>query len=132
MLAATGVLGQLLGRTPRPGVRSAPVGRSGPSRADGRVLGAASRQDQRSKQLERDRNGRSILGRSKESLSPNDPDVEEILMASEQPQCPDCSGPIGADWDWCHHCGYDPDHLKPWDWQPGMTSASGGSVQTAT
>ena len=64
-------------------------------------------------------------------------------MASEDPKCPDCDGPIGADWDWCLHCGYDPDHLKPWDWQPQSNQLSGqmsdqmsgqmsGSVQTAT
>ena len=53
-------------------------------------------------------------------------------MASESPNCPDCSGPIGADWDWCMHCGYDPDHLKPWDWRPTTHQASMGSVQTAT
>ncbi len=29
------------------------------------------------------------------------------------------------------HCGYDPDHLKPWDWRPAPAQA-GGSVQTAT
>jgi hypothetical protein len=51
-------------------------------------------------------------------------------MASESPNCPDCSGPIGADWDWCMHCGYDPDHLKPWDWRPSPRQADGGSVQT--
>ncbi len=55
-------------------------------------------------------------------------------MASEDPKCPDCEGPIGADWDWCLHCGYDPDHLKPWDWRPQSGQSSGqmsGSVQTA-
>ena len=56
-------------------------------------------------------------------------------MASEDPKCPDCEGPIGADWDWCLHCGYDPDHLKPWDWRPqsGQVQADqmSGSVQTA-
>ncbi|MGZ4758228.1 MAG: hypothetical protein ACXV95_04115 [Acidimicrobiales bacterium] len=51
-------------------------------------------------------------------------------MASEDPKCPDCDGPIGADWDWCMHCGYDPDHLKPWDWRPASNQS--GSVQTAT
>jgi hypothetical protein len=50
-------------------------------------------------------------------------------MASD-PKCPDCDGPIRADWDWCLHCGYDPDHLKPWDWLPG--GATAGSTQTAT
>ncbi len=56
-------------------------------------------------------------------------------MASEDPKCPDCDGPIGADWDWCLHCGYDPDHLKPWDWYPQagqMSAQMSGSVQTAT
>jgi hypothetical protein len=52
-------------------------------------------------------------------------------MASD-PKCPECSGSIGADWDWCMHCGYDPDHLKPWDWQPGAAHATSGSLKTAT
>ena len=54
-----------------------------------------------------------------------DPDV------SAAPRCPTCGTGIQPHWDWCHFCGYDPDHLKPWDWRPAG-SLMGGSVQTAT
>ena len=39
-------------------------------------------------------------------------------MPADEPSCPRCTGPIRADWDWCHHCGYDPDLLKPAGWMP--------------
>jgi hypothetical protein len=28
---------------------------------------------------------------------------------SDEPPCPSCGGPVAPDWDWCHHCGFDPD-----------------------
>lgn len=28
------------------------------------------------------------------------------------PPCPHCSSPIQPDWDYCHHCGYDPDNAR--------------------
>jgi len=43
-----------------------------------------------------------------------DPDVPAA------PRCPTCGTGIQPHWDWCHFCGYDPDHLKPAGWLPGM------------
>jgi hypothetical protein len=34
-------------------------------------------------------------------------------MATDAPACPDCRSDVQPDWDWCHHCGYDPDGLRP-------------------
>jgi hypothetical protein len=30
-----------------------------------------------------------------------------------QPVCPQCSTPVELDWEWCHHCGFDPDGKRP-------------------
>jgi hypothetical protein len=30
-----------------------------------------------------------------------------------KPPCKRCNMPQSADWQWCHACGYDPDHLRP-------------------
>jgi hypothetical protein len=39
-------------------------------------------------------------------------------------RCPQCGTPVQATWDWCHHCGLDPEGLKPPDWQPAEPPAS--------
>ncbi len=44
-------------------------------------------------------------------------------MAVQEPACPECTTPVRADWDWCQHCGFDPDGLKPKGWFPGAESA---------
>ena len=41
---------------------------------------------------------------------------------SHEPLCPDCSTPVQPTWDWCMACGYDPDHLMPTGWTPGLAS----------
>jgi hypothetical protein len=33
--------------------------------------------------------------------------------AAEAVLCPECGTVVGADWDWCQNCGFDPDHLSP-------------------
>jgi len=40
-------------------------------------------------------------------------------MDPDAPRCPTCGTAIQSHWDWCHFCGYDPDHLKPVGWMPG-------------
>jgi hypothetical protein len=40
--------------------------------------------------------------------------------APAAPRCPTCGTGIQPHWDWCHFCGYDPDHLKPAGWIPGV------------
>src|SRR4051812_23050128 len=96
------------------------------------ACGAGPQPDRGTEGMESTGEAREHQPLDQESLSPNGPDAEEPCMASGDPKCPDCDGPIGADWDWCMHCGYDPDHLKPWDWRPSSGGGMGGSVQTAT
>lgn len=47
-------------------------------------------------------------------------------MSSEDqlPTCPECHTPIQPTWDWCHACGFDPEGLKPADWQPSGTAVA--------
>jgi hypothetical protein len=33
-------------------------------------------------------------------------------------RCPQCGTPVQSSWDWCQRCGFDPEGLKPPDWQP--------------
>ena len=41
-----------------------------------------------------------------------------MTMDAEAPKCPTCGSVVQAHWDWCHLCGFDPDHLKPVGWIP--------------
>jgi len=52
-------------------------------------------------------------------------------MDAVTPMCPNCGAPVQPDWDWCQHCGYDPDSLMPSGWiSPNLYQAE-GSVATA-
>jgi hypothetical protein len=51
-------------------------------------------------------------------------------MASEAPACPGCGSEVQPDWDWCHHCGYDPEGLRP---EPaGATAATAATASGTT
>jgi hypothetical protein len=55
-------------------------------------------------------------------------------MTTPPPLCPECGTGIQPDWDWCHGCGFDPDHLRPVGWMPSgaaMAQAPGAAQAPA-
>jgi hypothetical protein len=34
-------------------------------------------------------------------------------LPDEQVRCPECGVAVQPDWDWCHSCGFDPEHRRP-------------------
>jgi hypothetical protein len=64
---------------------------------------------------------------------PNEP-RQEVGDVPYEPTCPTCATVVRPTWDWCLACGFDPEGLKPNDWQPtaGPTPAMAGGAMPAT